>query len=184
MPSIEDLAQQYKDHSLKILLINLKEDKELVSSFADNGNLVINSVDHMLGSNDLISIRTRATTARPFERVESLRLDAESRFRDTQERLQRELEGTERKLAEMQTARNDGDLTVLNEAQSDEIQRFMDQRSRIRSDLRQVQHDLNREIDALGTRLKVINIILVPLLLVAFALAYGQHRRRRREDAA
>jgi ABC-type uncharacterized transport system involved in gliding motility auxiliary subunit len=158
--------------------------QELVSSFADNGNLVINSVDHMLGSNDLISIRTRASTARPFERVERLRLEAESRFRDTQERLQRDLEETERKLGEMQTARNDGDLMVLNDAQSEEIQRFMEQRSQIRSNLRQVQHNLDREIDALGTRLKAVNIVLVPVLLIIFALGYNQYRRRRREGAA
>jgi ABC-type uncharacterized transport system involved in gliding motility auxiliary subunit len=155
--------------------------QELVSSFADNGNLVINSVDHMLGSSDLISIRTRATTARPFERVEQLRLAAEGRYRATEERLQRELEETERKLAEMQTARNDSDLMVLNEAQSDEIQRFMDQRTQIRSDLREVQHDLGRDIDALGTRLKLVNIVLVPILVVIFALAFGHIRRRRKE---
>lgn len=38
MPSIEDLAQKYKGHGLKILLINLKEDKELVSSFVRDNN--------------------------------------------------------------------------------------------------------------------------------------------------
>ena len=32
----------------------------LVNSFADNGNIVINSVDNLLGDTDLISIRTRA----------------------------------------------------------------------------------------------------------------------------
>jgi ABC-type uncharacterized transport system involved in gliding motility auxiliary subunit len=155
--------------------------QELVSSFADNGNLVINAVDHLLGSGDLISIRTRAASSRPFERVENLRLEAENQYRATAERLQRELQETERKLAEMQSSRNDGDLTVLSSEQSEEIQRFLDQRTQISSDLRQVQHDLDRGIDALGTRLKVINITLVPALVVIFALAYGQARRRRRE---
>lgn len=155
--------------------------QSLVSSFADNGNLVVNSVDHLLGSPDLISVRTRPSTSKPFERVENLRLDAENRFRATEERLQQELQETERKLAEMQTARNDGDLAVLNEEQSEEIQRFMDQRVQIRSDLRQVRHDLDREIDALGTRLKLVNIVVVPLLLIGLALAYSATRRRRRE---
>lgn len=154
--------------------------QELVSSFADNGNLVINSVDHMLGSSDLISIRTRATTSRPFDRVEQLRLEAEDTYRATEERLQRELEETERKLAEMQTTRDDSDLTVLNEAQSDEIQRFINQRTQIRNDLRQVQHDLGRDIEALGTRLKLTNIVLIPALVVVFALALGHFRRQRK----
>jgi ABC-type uncharacterized transport system involved in gliding motility auxiliary subunit len=153
----------------------------LVNSFADNGNLVVNSVDHLLGSQDLISVRTRATTSRPFDRVDNLKLQAEDRYRATEESLQRDLEETERKMAEMQASRNEGDLTVLSEEQSDEVQRFMDQRMQIRSDLRQVQHDLDREIDALGTRLKRVNIVLVPLLVIVLALVFSQSRRRRRE---
>lgn len=158
--------------------------QSLVSSFADNGNLVVNAVDHLLGSRDLISVRTRATIRRPFERVERLRLAAEDRYRATEEGLQRDLEETERKLAEMQSSRNDDDLTVFSQEQQDEVQRFMDQRLQIRRDLRQVRHRLDRDIDALGTRLKMINIILVPVLVVLAALSYGLVRRRRREGAA
>jgi ABC-type uncharacterized transport system involved in gliding motility auxiliary subunit len=156
----------------------------LVNSFADNGSLVINGVDHLLGTQDLISIRTRATSTRPFDRVDTLRLQAEQRFRDTEEKLQRELEETERKLTEMQSTRDDGDLAVLNEAQQAEIQRFVDQRLQIRRDLREVRHNLDREIDALGTRLKVINIALVPALVIVVALLFGRQRRRRQQEAA
>jgi ABC-type uncharacterized transport system involved in gliding motility auxiliary subunit len=156
----------------------------LTSSFADNGTLVVNAVDHLLGTSDLISIRTRSTSARPFELVETLRLQAENRYRATAEQLQRQLEDTERKLAEMQSARQDGDLTVLSGEQQAEIQRFMDQRLQIRRDLRAVQHDLDRDIDRLGTRLKAVNIGLVPLLVIVFALLFGQQRRRRREGGA
>ena len=38
MPSLEKLGQQYNDHGLKILLINLKEDKGLVASFIRENN--------------------------------------------------------------------------------------------------------------------------------------------------
>jgi ABC-type uncharacterized transport system involved in gliding motility auxiliary subunit len=155
----------------------------LINTFADNGSLVVNSVDHLLGSSDLISVRTRTASARPFDRVETLRLEAENQYRATEERLQRELDETERKLSEMQSNREDGDLTVLNEAQQDEIQRFMDQRVQIRSDLRDVRHNLDREIDALGTRLKAVNIGLVPVLVIVTALVLGHARRRRREES-
>ena len=55
-------------------------------------------------------------------------------------------------------------------------------RSEIRSELRQVQHDLTRDIEALGMRLKFINIVLVPLLIIIVALVFGQYRRKRREE--
>jgi len=153
----------------------------IANSFADNGTLVANIADQLLGSSDLIGIRARASTNRPFDRVVALKLVAEGRFRDTEERLQAELEETELTLTEMQSARHDGELTVLTAAQQEEVQRFVDRKLQIRSQLRQVQHDLSREIETLGMRLKVINIVLVPVLIVIAALFFGQLRRRRQE---
>ena len=153
----------------------------IVNSFADNGTLVANIADQLLGSSDLIGIRTRAATNQPFDRVDALRLSAEAEFRDTEERLQAELDETERTLSEMQLVRNDGELTVLTAQQQEEVQRFVDRKLQIRSDLRQVQHDLSRDIEALGMRLKFVNIVLVPVLIIIAALVFGHLRRRRRE---
>jgi ABC-type uncharacterized transport system involved in gliding motility auxiliary subunit len=103
---------------------------------------------------------------------------AESEYRATEERLQQELADTERKLTELQDARGGGDLLVLTDEQQAELQRFVDRKLEIRRDLRQVQHDLQSDIDRLGTRLKAINIILVPLLVLVVAAIYGIRRRR------
>ncbi len=156
----------------------------VTNSFADNGTLVVNLADQLLGSTDLIGIRARASTNRQFDRVQALKLSAEARFRDTEERLQVELEETERTLTEMQSVRQDGELTVLTSQQQEEVQRFVDRKLQIRAELRQVQHDLSRDIEALGMRLKFFNIVLVPVLIVIVALVFGQMRRRRRERGA
>ncbi len=153
----------------------------IVNSFADNGTLVANIADQLVGSSDLIGIRARAATNRPFDRVDALRLSADAQFRDTEESLQAELQETERKLSDMQSSRSDNELTVLTSDQQDEVQRFIDRKLQIRSELRQVQHDLSRDIEALGMRLKFINIVLMPVLIILVALAFGRARRRRRE---
>ena len=158
--------------------------QNLVSAFADNGNIAVNAVDNLMGNSDLISIRTRASSVRPFGRVNDLQLQAEREYRSTEERLQQELTETERKLTELQQAREGGDLLVLTEEQQAEVQRFLDRKLEIRRELRQVQHDLQRDIDRLGTRLKLINIALVPLLVVVFALIYGIRRRRKQAGHA
>ncbi len=156
----------------------------IVNSFADNGTLVANIADQLLGSSDLIGIRTRASTNRPFERVDALKLSVEARFRATEERLQLELEETERILSEIQKSRQDSELAVLNTAQQDELQRFTERKLQIRSELRQVKHDLSRDIEALGMWLKFINIVLMPVLIVIAALLYRQRARKRRERGA
>jgi ABC-type uncharacterized transport system involved in gliding motility auxiliary subunit len=82
----------------------------------------------------------------------------------------------------MQSARDDDSrLTVLTEGQAEEIQRFVDRRMQIRTELRAVQHDLSRDIEALGMKLKFVNIALVPALIVIAALWFGHARSKRRE---
>ena len=157
--------------------------QSLVSAFADNGTLAVNAVDNMLGNQDLISIRTRAVSGRPFERVDDIRVAAERSYRTTEERLQLELQETERRLGELQAAKGEGELTVISEEQQAEIQRFLDRKLEIRRELRQVQHDLRRDIDSLGTRLKLLNIVLLPAAVMGVALIYALRRRRREATA-
>jgi len=156
--------------------------ENLVTAFADNGSLVVNAVDNMLGNRDLINIRTRASSGRPFERVDKIRVAAEKSYRATEERLQMELEETERKLTELQAAKGESEITVISPEQQVEIQRFVDRKFEIRRELRQVQHDLQRDINQLGTRLKLLNIALIPAAVMVAALAYGYRRRKRQNQ--
>ena len=153
--------------------------QRLANAFASNGAFVVNALDSLAGAADLIGVRSRGTFSRPFTKVEALRVEAESRFRETEQRLQDELAETERRLAELQTTREDAGSILLTTEQQDEIDRFINQRSQIRQDLRAVQRDLDRSIERLGTVLKAINITLVPALLTVFVLIALWRRGRR-----
>ena len=72
--------------------------QRIANAFASNGAFLINALDSLAGSSDLISVRSRETYSRPFTRVEELRVDAEARFRATEQRLQSELAETEQRL--------------------------------------------------------------------------------------
>ncbi len=153
--------------------------QNLVSAFADNGTLVVNAADNMLGNRDLIGIRARVSSSRPFDRVSELQVVAERNYLNTEERLQQELTETEHKLSELQLVKGESELLVLSDEQQAEIDRFMDRKLEIRKQLRQVQHNLQRDIARLGTRLKLINIVLMPVLVMIAALLYAVRRRRR-----
>ena len=153
--------------------------QQLANAFASNGAFVINALENLAGSSDLIGVRSRASYTRPFTRVEELRVDAESRFRSTEQRLQSELDETEQRLVELQSAREDSGNIIMTPEQQAEIDRFIDQRSAIRQELRAVQRGLDEDIEQLGTWLKIINIGLVPLLLTVFVLLAVWRRNRR-----
>lgn len=153
--------------------------QQVANAFAGNGAFVVNALESLSGSSDLIAVRSRGSFARPFTRVEKLRVQADARFRETEQELQNELSETERRLGELQASREDNGNLLLSDEQQQEIERFVAQRSQIRTELRAVRRDLDRSIERLGTTLKIINIGLVPLLLTVFALLVVARRKRR-----
>ncbi|MDX1625386.1 MAG: Gldg family protein [Wenzhouxiangellaceae bacterium] len=154
----------------------------ILNPFADNGALAVNAVENLLGGASLISIRSRATSNRPFELVDDLRREAEARLRDTEQRLEMELQEAENRLTELQQARGDQDLSILTPEQEAEIDRFMERRLEIRRQLRQVRRELDEDIESLGWRIKVFNIALMPLLVTVLALAVAWRRRRMQHE--
>jgi ABC-type uncharacterized transport system involved in gliding motility auxiliary subunit len=155
--------------------------QQIVSAWSNNGDFVVNALDNLTGSSDLISIRGRATSTRPFTRVRELEQQADAQFRATEQQLQQQLEATELKLNDLQQRREDDGSILLTAEQQEELLRFQEEKIAIRKELRQVQRNLDRDIENLGTTLKVINIILIPVLvsIVALVLAFLRSRRRR-----
>lgn len=154
------------------------------TAFANNGDFVINALDNLLGSGDLISIRSRATFQRPFSRVQDLRRAAEARFRSAEQRLQAELQETENRLGELQSSRADQSAQILSAEQEAEIERFQARRLQLRKELRQVQRGLDRDIERLGSVLKILNITVVPLIIAGTGLLLVMIRRRQRARGA
>ncbi|HJU38723.1 MAG TPA: Gldg family protein, partial [Tahibacter sp.] len=152
--------------------------QRLLTAFANNGDLFINAVDNLTGDTDLISIRGRATSQRPFTRVEELKRSADIAMRSQEQKLQTELADTERKLTELQSAKTQDQQMVLSAEQKTELDKFMKRKVEIRKELRDVRRRLDADIESLGTRLKFYNILLIPILLVLGALGFAAWKRR------
>ncbi len=152
--------------------------------FANNGELVINALDNLSGSADLVSIRSRGRYSRPFTKVIDLQREADDRLRVEEAELLDRLAETEASLAELNQT-DDGQLLgqVTPEIQA-EVDRFNEQLVDTRRRLRDVQYQLTEDIEQLGTRLKAINIALIPVLLTIFLLVVGYLRSRRRLSAS
>ena len=158
--------------------------RTLLNAFAKNGDFVANAVDNLVGTLDLIAVRTRPGFNRPFTRVEQLKRKADQRLRGKQDELQTQLKLMEGKLAELQPDKSGNAAQQLSAQQGAEIRDFQQQRQRIRTELRGVQQQLDASIHKLGTRLKLIDILGVPLLLTLGALIVAWWRRRPQRHAA
>ena len=147
---------------------------------SNNGDFVINSIENLSGSTDLISLRGRGKYSRPFVKVEIIRKQAESEFREREKELQVVLQETENKIRKLQQDQGSEKSYLLNNKLTAEIEKFRNERLATRKELRSVQHDLRKNIEKLGSQLRFINIGLIPLLITLLALIIGIYRANKR----
>lgn len=148
-------------------------------SLADNGQMVANAVENLVGGQSLAALRGQGTSARPFTRVEDLERAATRRHQEEQNELREALDEVEEEIEELR-AGGDGDA-VLTPDQREALDDARERRRELRRDLRRLQQRLDAEVEALGTRLKLLNIVAVPLVIaLAAGVVFGLRRRRQR----
>jgi ABC-type uncharacterized transport system involved in gliding motility auxiliary subunit len=152
--------------------------QQIATPWANNGDLVVNSLDNLTGSSALISIRSRGKFTRPFEVVQDLRREAEARYLESADDLQVQLAETERKLTELQSSSGQAVFNLSPEQEATLLQ-FQEEKLRIRKELRNVRHQLNKDIETLGSTLKFMNIAFIPILLTLLLLVANFLRVRR-----
>jgi ABC-type uncharacterized transport system involved in gliding motility auxiliary subunit len=157
--------------------------KQVAAPFANNDAFVVNAIENLTGSSDLISLRTRATNDRPFTLVRALQADAERQFKQQEDALKARLSETEQQLKALQTGQGSGSNVGITPKQEATIAQFKRQLADIRTQLRAVQRNLRQDVDALGDVLAFVNIALVPILVALFAVLIAWLRRRRRARA-
>ncbi|WP_289031109.1 Gldg family protein [uncultured Paraglaciecola sp.] len=138
----------------------------IFTPFANNGDFIINAVENLGGSDALISVRSRGTFARPFNKVDELTVIAEQKFREQEQLLEAQLAETEQQLMQLQSQQSDLANLVITPEQQLAIDEFMEKKITIRKSLRNVRHQLDNDIENLGNWLKFINIVLSPIVLI------------------
>ncbi|MBE9606495.1 Gldg family protein [Acetobacteraceae bacterium H6797] len=162
--------------------------QQVPSPFSDNGVLVANLLDTLAGGDNLISLRSRGESLRPFTMVDDMQREAEAQYRQRERELQDRLEATQRRLRELRQGQSSGgdrntNQTIITPEQRAEIDRAREEILRTRQQLRLVQLELRRDIEKLETTLRVLNIALVPALLTIAAIILAVLRARRRAAA-
>ena len=159
--------------------------RRFATPFAGNGDFVLNVVEHMAGGADLIGLRGRAGSARPFTLVDELRRAAGEQMLAREDELLRQLREAERRIVELQSkAKGGGGGALLSDEERKEIESFRAEALTARKELRDVQHALNKDIERLAATVKAVNIVGVPLLVALAALMLAAARARGRRRAA
>ena len=145
----------------------------------DNLALFANMVEQISGSTDLVAIRTRGKTDRPFEVVLDLQRRAQEKYLQEETVLQQKLEEAQQRLNELQAKKDSKQRFILSAQQKKEIDTFQAEVRNTKKQLKLVRRKLREDIERLGVKLKVINILLMPALVSVAGVGFGIYRGRR-----
>jgi ABC-type uncharacterized transport system involved in gliding motility auxiliary subunit len=151
-------------------------------SFADNGAFIVNAVDNLSGSNDLISLRSRGRSQRPFDKVVELRREAEGKFRQKEKDLQTKLQEANKRLEELLGGK-DVSAALYSPELKNEQKRFREEEKNTREELRNVRYELNKDVNALKTRLVLANGFAVPVFILLAGVVVWSMRRKKMKEA-
>jgi len=153
----------------------------------DNGAFVVAALEQATGDRALSTLRSRGGYARPFDRVENMRKDAEQRYLTREQELQDEIKKGEMRINELQRERGGpgagavdaNGFLVLTPEQAEELKKLEQASRDARKELREVQRSLRAEIESTGTGIMVLNVIAWPLAVAMFATGWISLRYRR-----
>ena len=145
-----------------------------------NDNLVLfaNVIEQYAGREELIGVRSRGPSNRPFVKVDELEAKAMAKWQKKQTELEAALEQTQQRLSALQKQKSGNERMILSKEQQEEIAQFRKTRADTQRQLKNVRKELTADIDSLGLTLKVINITLIPLLVILFGVFRGLMRRK------
>ncbi|QYM79876.1 Gldg family protein [Horticoccus luteus] len=144
----------------------------------DNLAFAANTVEFLGGSEDLISIRGKGTSLRPFTVVKAMEVQAQQKYKEKLTELDTRLSQVQAKLTELQGKKNEGNRLVATPEIAKAIDDFRQQQAAIRGERRQIRAALREGIESLGNRLLIINLLASPLLVGLFGIWFYRHRRR------
>ncbi|NLL84082.1 MAG: hypothetical protein GX230_07570 [Lentisphaerae bacterium] len=144
----------------------------------DNITFVVNTAEQLAGRSELIAIRSRGRSARPFKVVEELEQNAMLKWSEQEKALQAKLQETRSRISSLQEQKEAHQRMILSPEQEQAIAKFREEERHTNRELKNLRRNLNADIENLGIRLKVINIALIPALIVITSIARSLIRRR------
>ncbi|MHC4568969.1 MAG: hypothetical protein ACYTE3_24800, partial [Planctomycetota bacterium] len=147
----------------------------------DNSTLMLNAIEDLSGSSDLVSIRSRGNFKRPFEVVDKIEKEAEAETAKEVERRNLEIASIQSKLQDvLNKASQEGQEKAIDDAIDRTKKELQLNLRTAQRELRQVRMDKRKRIEKLGNRLRQANMLGAPAVILVIAIVLGLRRSVRK----
>ncbi|MAW56021.1 MAG: hypothetical protein CMM69_11440 [Rhodospirillaceae bacterium] len=164
--------------------MRIEGDQQVPTPFANNADFLVNALDTLAGGEELMGLRARRESSRPFELVAQIRREAERRYRSKERELIDRINETQDEVDSL-LAREGAVVgaDVLSTKERTRIDTLRREIVSMRRELRGVQHALREDIEQLDATLKFLNIGAMPIVLALLSLLVILVQRVRRKAA-
>lgn len=146
----------------------------------DNLNFVYNAVENLSGSNDLISIRSRGTFARPFLKVNEIERTAELKWKEEEKQLSTKIDEINARLKEIPVKKGKDNNPIIGSEINEEINKYRQERQNAQKKLREVRLRLRQDKEELGNILFAVNTFLIPMIICILGSVLYIKRKQRK----
>jgi ABC-type uncharacterized transport system involved in gliding motility auxiliary subunit len=146
----------------------------------DNSALFLNAIESLVGSSDLISIRSRGNFRRPFSVVDKIEQQAEAESAAEIAKIEFAIASYNKQLQDLISTAKQGQEDVINDTivrQRRDLEVKIHQANR---EKRQVNMKRRESIDRLGRKLQNANTLLTPAVILVAAVVLGVRRTMRK----
>lgn len=142
-----------------------------------NSSLLLNILDHSVGSKHLIGSRSRAAVRRPFTVIQELEDDFNKEVGARIEELEIERRETQQKINDLQVQRSRGNQVFLSPEQEAELVKWRTEQVKYAKQIRDLQKGLRRKKDELTGRITLLNVAIMPSIVILIGLTLMFQRR-------
>ena len=137
-----------------------------LAAINDNSKLVLNALELLAGSSDLMSIRSKSKVVRSFDRIDAIEREAEGRTADKVEMINGKIARFTQELEQLSGAATRENISLIRSEGVRKRQDLEKQIALLRGELRDVKRLGRERVEFIGQILELINTLLVPLALV------------------
>jgi len=146
----------------------------------DNAALILNTIDDLGGSSDLISIRSRGNFRRPFVVVDRIEREAEAETAKELAAIELKIAGFNRELQSILASAKKGQEEVVGSSILQKRRDLELEIQRANSEKRVIQMKRREQIDSLGGKLQRANTLMAPTVILIIVIVVSVRRSIRK----
>ena len=155
----------------------------VIQATNDNHKLFLNSVDHLLGSRDLMSVRTARRLDRPFTLFDQIEADAERETLERERQIREEIERFQTELRSKQTEITERNAALFQRRVQDEVDSLNERIREGNRELRGIRVARRAALEREENRVRFAVLGWMPTLVLILGLVLFVRRTRQARQA-